>query len=190
MGIVISQLDTSNINDLGKCDSEFIIDSKIVPYYQNRRVSYSVVKVPEYRKHYEPEAPEYYSSYIGSPEKTGFLAYVDEQVAGQLLLRNNWNRFAWIEDIRVDVKYRRQGIGKALLSHGEKWARQKGFPGIMLETQDTNVKACRFYESYGFVLGGFDTYLYRAATLYADEIALFWYLVFDRSQPADISSSL
>jgi hypothetical protein len=33
------------------------------------------------------------------------------------------------------------------------------------------------------VLGGFDTYLYRAATRYADEIALFWYLVFDNSKP-------
>jgi ribosomal protein S18 acetylase RimI-like enzyme len=133
-------------------------------------------------KHYEPDNLDY-SEYIGSPEKTAFLAYVDGQVVGQLLLRRSWNKFAWIEDIRVDVKFRRRGIGEALLARGETWARQNGFPGIMLETQDSNVGACRFYESYGFVLGGFDTYLYRAANRYREEIALFWYLVFDQAKP-------
>ena len=50
-------------------------------------------------------------------------------------------------------------------------------PGIMLETQDVNVKACLFYEKNGFILGGVDKELYGAGK-YAHETALFWYLIF------------
>ena len=53
-----------------------------------------------------------------------------------------------------------------------------GLPGIMLETQNNNVAACRFYESCGFHLGGFDRELYRGITPDTDETALFWYLIF------------
>ena len=178
MEFVIKELDDNIIKDVNKCDSEFVVDSKIIPRFENNQLRYTTVSVPGYMKQYAPETVDY-SAYIGKPEKTVYLAYVDGQVAGQLILRRNWNRFAWIEDIRVDIKVRRKGIGRVLLAHGETWARQKGFPGIMLETQDRNVGACRFYESCGFVLGGFDTYLYRGATRYREEIALFWYLVFD-----------
>jgi ribosomal protein S18 acetylase RimI-like enzyme len=108
-----------------------------------------------------------------------FLAYVGGQVAGQIMLYRNWNRFAVIGDIEVDSKFRRMGIGQALVERGLQWAKKNNLPGIMVETQDTNVGACRFYESCGFVLKGFDTGLYGASTGYSDEIALFWYLTLD-----------
>jgi streptothricin acetyltransferase len=59
------------------------------------------------------------------------------------------------------------------------WARGGGYPGLMLETQDINVAACRFYASLGFKLGGFDRYLYKAEMPGTDEIALYWYLLFE-----------
>ena len=34
-------------------------------------------------------------------------------------------------------------------------------PGIMLETQNNNVAACKFYEKCGFVIGGFDFLGYK-----------------------------
>ena len=58
------------------------------------------------------------------------------------------------------------------------WAKVKRLPGIMLETQNNNVTACRFYENFGFKLRGFDTYLYKGLTPATDEIALYWYLIF------------
>jgi streptothricin acetyltransferase len=58
------------------------------------------------------------------------------------------------------------------------WARGRGLTGIMLETQNINVAACRLYERCGFVLGGFDACLYRGVMLGTREIALFWYLLF------------
>ena len=41
------------------------------------------------------------------------------------------------------------------------WARDKGLGAIRLETQSNNVAACSFYQRYGFVLGGYDRFLYR-----------------------------
>lgn len=69
-------------------------------------------------------------------------------------------------------------IGQALMERAVEWAKSKGFPGMMLETQSNNVAACRLYERCGFMLGGFDSYLYKALDPGTDEIALYWYLMF------------
>jgi len=80
----------------------------------------------------------------------------------------------------VADQFRRRGIGRALLEKAFDWARAGGFPGIMLETQDINVAACRLYESCGMKLGGFDAYLYKGLDPHSDEIALFWYIIFSQ----------
>lgn len=48
----------------------------------------------------------------------------------------------------------------------------------LLETQDNNLAACRFYHRCGFVLGGVDALLY-SNTSARGELALFWYKPFD-----------
>jgi ribosomal protein S18 acetylase RimI-like enzyme len=58
------------------------------------------------------------------------------------------------------------------------WAKEKGLPGLMLETQNNNVAACHLYESCGFELGGFDRNLYKGLHPDTKEIALYWYLFF------------
>jgi GNAT superfamily N-acetyltransferase len=63
-------------------------------------------------------------------------------------------------DIRVDPDYRRQGVGRALLQRAVNWSRRQGFRWLKIETQNTNVAACRFYESMGARLGGFDRFAY------------------------------
>jgi streptothricin acetyltransferase len=50
--------------------------------------------------------------------------------------------------------------------------------GLMLETQDINLAACRFYHRCGFVLGAVDTMLYGNCRN-KDEKALFWYMQFN-----------
>jgi streptothricin acetyltransferase len=58
------------------------------------------------------------------------------------------------------------------------WARDRQLAGVMLETQNNNVAACRLYESCGFQLGGFDRCLYQGLHPGTHEIALYWYLLF------------
>jgi ribosomal protein S18 acetylase RimI-like enzyme len=69
-------------------------------------------------------------------------------------------------------------VGRALLQHVIQWAKSRQLPGVMLETQNNNVAACRLYESCGFQLGGFDRCLYLGLNPGTDEIALYWYFCF------------
>jgi ribosomal protein S18 acetylase RimI-like enzyme len=52
--------------------------------------------------------------------------------------------------------FRRMGIGRALMAQVIARTRQNHLPVIMLETQNTNVKAIRFYRSMGFTLDSID----------------------------------
>ena len=49
-------------------------------------------------------------------------------------------------DIRVDPVRRRQGIGTALFRAAEDWAASRQCKELRIETQNTNLPACRFYE--------------------------------------------
>ena len=68
-------------------------------------------------------------------------------------------------------------MAKNLFCQAKQWARERNLAGIMLETQNNNVSACKFYERCGFRLEGFDQYLYKGVNLETDEIALYWYLI-------------
>ena len=184
MNFIIKELDNSIVKDIHQVDDEFEIVSKLVLHLKDGRLGYTTVSIPPKTKRYPPDDYDY-ASYVGNPEKTAFLAYIEGQVAGELILHRHWNKFAWIEDIGVDRKFRRMGIGRALIARGLQWAKDKKLPGIMLETQDNNVGACLFYESCGFVLMGFDSSLYKASA-YNDEIALFWYLMLDNTAPVKL----
>ena len=50
---------------------------------------------------------------------------------------------------------------KALLDVAQFWSRKKNLPGMMLETQNNNLGACRLYERCGYVMGGVDHLRYR-----------------------------
>jgi ribosomal protein S18 acetylase RimI-like enzyme len=76
-------------------------------------------------------------------------------------------------DIRIDPGYRRQGVGRALLERAAEWSRRQGFRWLKIETQNTNVAACRFYESMGARLGAFDRFAYANIP---EETELDWFL--------------
>jgi ribosomal protein S18 acetylase RimI-like enzyme len=177
MRITIEEINARNIRDVNKCEGEFIIDAKLVLHVENDEVRYTITELPRTTKRYGKDNVDY-TTYIDNQDKEVFLAYIEGQVAGQIILRKNWSRYAYIEDIAVDVKFRRQGVSKELISEAKHWAQERNLAGIMLETQNNNVRACKFYESCGFQLRGFDTYLYKGINSDTDEVALYWYLVF------------
>ncbi len=178
MELVIHELKESNLKDTGQCDGQFAIESELVLQADNNRIRYTVIDRPARTKRYDGEEVDY-PSFINNPKKTVFLAYVGEQVAGQIILRKYWNNYAHVQDIVVDINFRRLGVGRALIDQAKKWALEKQLPGIMLETQNNNVPACRFYEANGFKLGGFDNNLYKGLKDDTDEVALYWYFFFE-----------
>ena len=170
-----------NATDAKVIDGTFIINTRLMLSTSSDGFRYEIISIPSYEKRYshteiDPRIPE---SYLKYPDRSGFLAYLQDRPAGLLLLSESWNRMAVIDDIQVDASQRRQGIATALLKKAEIWAHRRNLYGLRLETQDTNVAACQLYEYCGFVLGGLDRYLYAGIPESSKEIALFWYRLFN-----------
>jgi ribosomal protein S18 acetylase RimI-like enzyme len=176
MGIAIQPLDLQNIHDVDRCDGSFWVDSKLILSLEYDRISYRIVDLEPFIKRY-PLDQVGFNTYIDHPDKVAYLAYLDGQVAGQMRVCRYWNRYAYIEDIVVDNQFRRRGIGRALIQQAIQWANEQQLAGVMLETQNNNLAACRLYESCGFRLGGIDRFLYQGLQPGTDEIALYWYWV-------------
>jgi ribosomal protein S18 acetylase RimI-like enzyme len=140
-------------------------------------ISYTIENVPPYEKQY-PEQPGEYDGYIRDLESEVFLAFVDGAAAGRIVLKKWWNGYGYVENIAVNRAYRKKGVGQQLMQQAVAWAKAMNLPGLMLETQNINVPACRFYERFGFRLKGFDTQVYQALMPETEEVALYWYLIF------------
>lgn len=83
---------------------------------------------------------------------------------------------AVIWDIRVDALCRNKGIGKALFNHAVKFAGENKCKMLKVETQNTNVPACKFYAGQGCYLGGIHKNVY---VKFPDEHQMLWYLKLD-----------
>jgi ribosomal protein S18 acetylase RimI-like enzyme len=177
MNITICEMDESSIHSVKQYGSSFEVTSKLALHAEDGKISYTVVEVPPYTKQYAAEKfdPE---TYVARPDRVVFFAYVEDELVGQIRLLKYWNGYGYIDDIAVEPGFRGRGVGQALIERAIEWAKSNGLPGLMLETQDNNVVACRLYERCGFELCGFDTHLYKGLDMVSDEIALYWYLIF------------
>lgn len=78
-------------------------------------------------------------------------------------------------DLRVHPDYRGRGIGTRLWQRAVEWARSRNCTQLKVETQNTNVRACRFYAARGCHLGAIVRHVYREPEI-AHEVMLLWYL--------------
>lgn len=172
--IRIEPLNESNAVHLNTIDGTFTVDAVLEigpPGFGERLV---FIPVEPYEKQYDTEKIDI-TAYIGSNERTAYFAFSQNDMVGQVVLRKNWNQIAYVEDIGVDRAFRRQGIGHALVHQMVRWTKEMNLSGIMLETQNNNQAACRFYQAEGFKIGGYDRYLYKGINNDTNEIAVFWY---------------
>src|SRR5262245_40697027 len=116
MAIAIKEFSAHNRHDLNRCDAGFTVDSILLLHVESDIPTYTIVSIPPYRKHY-PRSQIDLEEYIAQLEKGIFFAYSDGLLAGQIILHKNWNGFAYIDEIAVDVAFRRHGIGRALIQH-------------------------------------------------------------------------
>jgi len=165
----IVELPAGQVAEWSVRDRTFTVDRELRLHLVDGVLGYEVVAVAPYEKTY----PSWQRL---SNDSVSFAAYVNARVAGELDLSTGWNGYAHIENLIVARESRRQGLARALVMRAVAWAESKGFPGVMLETQNTNVSACKLYESCGFKLRGFDSDLYRGLDPHSQEVALFWYL--------------
>jgi len=174
---MIIEMTHNNLQDINKANQPFDVIGKIVPKFVDGVWSFSECVYDEsYEKSY-PNDDEDWGDYIDNPNKIVFFCYDDDDCVGQVRIRKNWNGYAYIEDIAVSKSHRKKGVGRMLIQKTVEWAKTKKLYGIMLETQDVNLLACRFYDKLGFKIGAVDTMLYSNFDN-AHEKAVFWYMKF------------
>lgn len=173
------ELDLHNLSDINKANEPFEIIGTLRPSFINGKWEWEEELLEHsYFKEYPSEDCDY-TTYIANPDKVVFLVYSGGECIGQVVLRKDWNKYAFIEDICVAKDARGKGVGTALIQRAVEWAKERELSGLALETQDTNLLACRFYAKCGFVIGGVNTMLYRNFEKpWFDESAIYWYLKF------------
>ncbi|MCP4679155.1 MAG: GNAT family N-acetyltransferase [Deltaproteobacteria bacterium] len=75
-------------------------------------------------------------------------------------------------DIRIAPEFRRQGIGKMLFTHAVEWSKRQKCRSMKIETQNTNINACRFYARQGCVLRIINRFAYDDSP---NEVQLIWH---------------
>jgi GNAT superfamily N-acetyltransferase len=128
----------------------------------------------------EGEGPE---RWLGQFDVTNWgllAAYVDGQRIGGAVIAHDAANVDLLErrtdlaalwDLRVEPAMRRFGVGRALFSAAEVWARERRCTQLQLETQNINVPACRFYLNMNCWLRSIDRFAYPNLPT---EIRLLW----------------
>ena len=112
------------------------------------------------RERYEDPLPESYIRAFreidAEPNNELIVAELDGEVVGTLQLTYTpsisfqGGKRCTVESVRVDEKYRGQGIGREMMLWAIERAKRKGCISMQLTTNIDRVDAHRFYESLGF----------------------------------------
>lgn len=178
--MTIKKLTDELVYDLHKANQPFDIIGRMDITFSGgkwdfKEVIFDTVTEKQY-PNYDGAVP---FDYIEDEDRDAFLVYENGECVGQMLIAASWNGYAHIEDLSVARAWRGKGIGTSLLKKAAEWAKEKGFFGISLESQDNNLLATRFYLKNGMHIGSVDTQLYHnLGEPYNRETAVFWYLDF------------
>jgi len=71
-----------------------------------------------------------------------------------------WQQAGWISHLIVDRRYRRRGIGVAMLKAAQTWGHQQGLRRLMIAVQTKNYPGISFCERQGFVFCGFNDHYF------------------------------
>lgn len=100
-------------------------------------------------------------------------------VAGRtegLNLLNGRNDACVLWDIRVAENYKYQGIGQGLFNMGKLNAKADKYRQMIIECQNNNFPACKFYKKQGALLSKIDMYAYYLDEENQDNVQMMWYL--------------
>ena len=138
-----------------------------------------------YTKNYDVDGEPFSWLNFNTSHWVTFLLSEDESLVGGLTVAcqtpelrelNGRNDLADVWDIRVHPDYKHKGYGTRLFQEAVAWSRNKGFKQLCVETQNVNVRACRFYLKQGCRLGVSTAMLTIATRKKRDEVQLVWFM--------------
>lgn len=169
----IEKMTEEHLETLYDLEEESTLYERAILKLENQTLSYEIQEMEKRIKHYSWKPID---DFVKDSKKIAFLAIHNERYIGRITIEENWNGLAMIDCLVVDKNFRKRGVAHTLMGVAIDWAISRNYKGIMLETQDINVPAIRFYEKYGFQIGGYDSLVYTAFDL--DESAFFMYYIF------------
>jgi GNAT superfamily N-acetyltransferase len=97
------------------------------------------------------------------PSNGTLVAEREGKVLGMVGLRiersyGSDDSYVQFRDFVVGSEHRGEGVGRALLSAAEDWARRRGARDVMLSTHKRRTDAHRFYRSMGYEATGYRFY--------------------------------
>lgn len=125
----------------------------------------------------------------GIREGTLFLAEEDGEAAGSFILSPrqeaayagaDWQakleerEVLTVYTFAVHPKWRRQGVGGAMLAFAVRYASERGVKALRLDVCEKNLPAIRLYESAGFRYAG-------TVSLGLEDIGLHWFRLYEKS---------
>jgi ribosomal protein S18 acetylase RimI-like enzyme len=84
-------------------------------------------------------------------------AFSEGKCVGLATFEDHWNKYLYLDDLKVNQALRGQRVATQLLDAAGKIAREHGCHGLTTICQDNNLGANRFYLHYGFKIGGLNT---------------------------------
>jgi len=138
-----------------------------------------------YTKYYDTEGEPFSWLNFNTSNWVAFLASEGESLVGcltvacrtpELRMLNGRDDLADVWDIRVHPDYKRKGYGARLFQEAVAWSRNKGFKQLCVETQNVNVRACRFYLKQGCRLGAVNRFAYYSNPKERDEVQFIWFM--------------
>lgn len=159
--IIIRKLDNAHALDARLPNQPFQLWGRVIPTLQDGKWSYRVQKSNQIGEDCFPD--EEYD--VTRDDRIFFGAYSEEQCVGLAVLRKEWYRYLYLDDLKVNADLRGHGIGGTLIEAAMEEAKALGLHGVYTICQDTNASACLFYLKHGFTIGGFDNRVYDGTKL-------------------------
>lgn len=114
------------------------------------------------------------------PDAAVFVAENADGIVGRLSIGRDPHPASWhVADVglMVAARYRRRGIGHALLGAAVEWARAAGVRKLELHVFPHNAPAIALYERFGFTREGYRHAHYRRADGFVDAILMAYEVV-------------
>ena len=159
--IIIRKIDIAHASDARLPNQPFRLWGRVIPTLQDGKWSYCVRKNNQISEDCFPD--EEYD--VAHDDRIFLGAYSGEQCVGVAVLRKEWYRYLYLDDLKVNADLRGHGIGGKLIEAAMEEAKVLGFRGVYTIGQDTNAYACLFYLKHGFAIGGFDNRVYDGTIL-------------------------
>lgn len=121
----------------------------------------------------ESERPTSLPDRLGSDTLAVIAAFRNDVRIGGAIVHFPSREEALLIDLRVAPDERGSGIGRRLAQSALSEVSHRGIPTLEIETQDTNVSACRFYHSLGASLVWIEPNGYPG---FSDEAKIIWSL--------------